>query len=159
SGAAGGSFAAANYAISYLTGILTVAAAPLTVTAADVAKSYGQTPALSGFTPVGLQNGESIGSVAETSPGAAATASVGGGPYTITANGAAGGCFAAANYAIRDLSGGPIAEMLGLVPMAPSALNQASTLVAIPGTTQTTTESAEAPSNSDTTPDHPRQQD
>ena len=61
-------------------GALTVSRAPLAITAGDVAKSYGQTPVLSAFTPVGLQNGETIGSVSETSPGTVATASVAGGP-------------------------------------------------------------------------------
>ena len=82
-----------------------VTQAPLAITAGDVAKSYGQTPALTAFTPVGLQNGETIGAVTETSPGAAATASVAGSPYAITATGASGGSFSAANYAITFFDG------------------------------------------------------
>ena len=150
SGATGGSFAATNYAISYLTGILSVA---------DAAKSYGQTPALDAFTPLGLQSGETIGSVAETSPSAAATARIGDGPYAITASATTGGSFAAANYAINYLTGTPVAEMLGLVLVAPLALKQAGALVITPGTTQLTTGLAEAPSNSDTMPDHLREQE
>ena len=86
-------------------GALTVSRAPLAITAGDVAKSYGQTPVLSAFTPVGLQNGETIGAVTETSTGAAAATSVAGGPYAITATGASGGSFSAANYAITFFDG------------------------------------------------------
>jgi hypothetical protein len=100
SGATGGSFTPSNYTISYANGVLTVAPAPLTVTASNVAKSYGDTPALTGFTTSALVNGETVGSVTETSPGSAATAPVAGSPYVITPSGATGGTFTPSNYTI-----------------------------------------------------------
>ena len=105
SNATGGTFNASNYAISYVDGSLAVTPASLTITANDASKIYGQTPVLSGFTSSGLQNGETIGSVTESSAGAAATASVAGGPYVIRANNAAGGTFNASNYAISYVDG------------------------------------------------------
>ena len=79
---------------------LTIAPAPLTITAGDVTKTYGQTLTLSAFTSSGLQNGETIGSVTLASAGTAATAGVGATPYAIAAGGATGGTFNPANYAI-----------------------------------------------------------
>ena len=105
SGATGGTFTPSNYTISYINGVLTVAPAPLTVTANDVAKSYGDTPALSGFTTTALKNGETVGSVTETSPGQVATAPVAGSPYAITPNGATGGSFTPSNYTISYVNG------------------------------------------------------
>jgi hypothetical protein len=60
---------------------------------------------LTGFTSTGLLNGETIGSVTETSAGAAANAGVAGGPYTITAGNATGGTFNAGNYNITYAGG------------------------------------------------------
>src|SRR5208283_2870148 len=86
SAAAGGTFAAGNYTISYATGNLTVSPAALTVTASAENKTYGQTVAFGSgstlFSPSGLQNGETIGTVtlAVSGNGGAATASVGGSP-------------------------------------------------------------------------------
>ncbi len=97
-----------GYALAYAsTGKLTVDPAPLTVTASDATKTYGQTTSFSGaeFTANGLQNGETIGSVTLTSAGAAATAGVAGGPYAIVAANAAGAAFDPANYAIRYVNG------------------------------------------------------
>ncbi len=104
-GATGGSFNAGNYSISYANGSLTVTPAALTVTAGNASKSYGQTPTLSAFSSTGLQNAETIGSVTETSAGRAATASVSGGPYTITPGSATGGSFDAGNYSIGYANG------------------------------------------------------
>src|SRR5262249_32571363 len=65
SAATGGTFNAANYAISYVNGTLTVNPAALTVTANNASKTYGQTVTFTGseFAASGLQNGETIGSV------------------------------------------------------------------------------------------------
>jgi hypothetical protein len=103
----GGTFAASNYAITYVDGQLTVNPASLTVTANDAVKSYGQTVTFTGteFTSTGLQNGETIGSVVLASAGAAPTAGVAGSPYAITASGAAGGTFNPANYTIGYADG------------------------------------------------------
>ncbi len=105
SAATGGTFNLGNYNITYATGLLTVNPAPLTVTASSASKSYGQTPTLTAFTHSALQNGETIGSVTETSPGTSATASVAGGPYTITPSAATGGTFNPSNYTISYATG------------------------------------------------------
>src|SRR6185437_15492956 len=103
--ATGGTFDAGNYTISYVDGNLAVTPAALTVTANDVSKVYGQTPTLTGFTSIGLQNGETIGSVTESSAGASATANVAGGPYAIGASNATGGTFDAGNYTSSYVDG------------------------------------------------------
>ncbi|RII26601.1 MAG: hypothetical protein CXR31_09285 [Geobacter sp.] len=96
-----------GYDISSVDGSLTVNPAPLTVTASNATKTYGQTASFSGteFTPSGLQNGETIGSVTLASAGTAATAGVSGSPYTITASNASGGTFNAGNYTITYNNG------------------------------------------------------
>ena len=105
SAATGGTFVPANYTISYVNGVLTVAPVPLTVTASDATKTYGQTPVLAAFTTAGLLNGEAVGSVTETSPGQPATASVEGSPYAIMASNATGGTFTPSNYTIGYVDG------------------------------------------------------
>ena len=84
--------AAGNYNISYANGSFTVTAATLDITANNQSKSYG-----TAFTFIGnefslvagqLKNGDTVASVTLTSAGAAATANVGGSPYTITASAA-----------------------------------------------------------------------
>ena len=88
-----------------MNGTLTIAPAPLTVTAQNVDKVYGQAPDLSGFSTTGLVNGETVGSVSLASAGQPATASVAGSPYTITASDATGGTFVAGNYSISYVAG------------------------------------------------------
>ncbi len=111
SAAAGGTFTAGNYAINYIAANLTVSQAPLTITANAQSKMYGATlnfgSGSTQFTPSGLQNGESVGSVtlAVSGGGGAATASVSGSPYTITPSGAIGGTFTAGNYSISYANG------------------------------------------------------
>jgi hypothetical protein len=81
--------------------------APLTVTADNASKTYGQVTTFSGseFTSSGLQGGETLGSVMLASAGAAATAGVAGSPYAIVASDAAGGTFSAGNYTITYNNG------------------------------------------------------
>ncbi len=107
SNAVGGTFNAGNYSISYVNGALTVNPAALAITADNASKTYGQTLTFAGseFTSVGLQNGETIGSVTLTSPGAASTANVAGSPYLITPSNAVGGTFNAGNYSISYVNG------------------------------------------------------
>jgi hypothetical protein len=105
SAAVGGTFSPSNYLISYVDGKLTIAPAPLTVTATDVNKTYGDVPTLSGFTSAGLVNAETIGSVTEVSPGSAATSPVAGSPYNITPSAATGGTFTPGNYVISYVDG------------------------------------------------------
>jgi len=111
SAATGGTFTAGNYTITYASGSLAVNPAALTITANPESKTYGQTVTFGSgstlFTPTGLQNAETIGSVtlAVGGSGGAATASVAGSPYTITPSAATGGTFAAGNYAITYATG------------------------------------------------------
>lgn len=81
--------------------------APLTITANDASKEAGQAIVLpgSGFTSNGLVNNETVGSVTLTSPGTAASATVIGNPYRITAGDATAGTFDPANYAINYVQG------------------------------------------------------
>jgi uncharacterized repeat protein (TIGR03803 family) len=107
SAATGGTFTAANYNITYNTGLLTVNPAALSITAGAQSKTYGQTVAFGSgstlFSSSGLQNGETIGTVTLACIGGAATAAVG--SYTITPGAAVGGTFAPANYDITYISG------------------------------------------------------
>jgi filamentous hemagglutinin family protein len=114
SSASGGTFAASNYAIVYVNGLLTVIPTDLTVTASAATMTYGQTPTLTAFTTTGLMNGETVGSVTGTSPGTAATASVAGGPYVITPGKASGGTFTASNYTIVYVNGALTVKPAGL---------------------------------------------
>ena len=93
-----GTLAASNYDFSYTNGSLTVNRANLTVTAANDSKIYGSNTTAAniaytsgvaanvstGYTTLGLVNGDTISSATLTSTGANATATVAGGPYTIT---------------------------------------------------------------------------
>jgi len=99
--------ASSNYTLAYTGVNLTVTAAALTVTANNQSKTYGGTFTFAGteFTSVGLQNGETIGSVTLTSAGSVATASVAGSPYAIVASAATGGTFTASNYTIGYTNG------------------------------------------------------
>ena len=85
----------------------TITPAGLTVTANNQARFYGDTLVLAGteFTPAGLQNFETIGSVTLASAGTAAAAHVVGGPYPIAASAATGGSFTASNYTITYVNG------------------------------------------------------
>ena len=109
SGATGGTFTPANYAITYATGALTVNPAALTVTASAQSKTYGATLVLgtSAFSTSGLQNGETVGSVTLTASGSPAgtAATAAAGPYTITPSSATGGTFSTANYTITYATG------------------------------------------------------
>jgi MBG domain (YGX type) len=94
-----------NYNISYVNGSLTISAAPLTITAKNASKTYGQTLTFAGteFTASGLLNSDTVSSVALASAGAASTASVTGSPYLITASSALGSGLN--NYTINYISG------------------------------------------------------
>lgn len=94
-----------NYAVTVLTAPGTITPAALTITAQDLSKVYGQTPDLTGFVTSALVNGETVGTVALSSPGQLATAAVAGSPYPITPSGAAGGTFTPGNYSISYVNG------------------------------------------------------
>ncbi|WP_158269491.1 MBG domain-containing protein [Limnohabitans sp. JirII-29] len=107
SAATGSSFAASNYTITYVNGVLTVTPALLSVTANNQSKGYGTTLSLDGseFTAVGLQNTDAISSVSLASAGLAATAPVANSPYGVTPSAATGSSFAASNYTITYVNG------------------------------------------------------
>jgi hypothetical protein len=79
--------------------------APLTVTAQDRSKVYGQTAFFAGteFTTSGLQGGDTVSFVTLTSAGAPAAATVAGGPYAITPSAAIGSGLS--NYTITYVDG------------------------------------------------------
>ncbi len=97
----------ANYATAIRTVSLDVLPAPLTVTANDRSKTYGQAAAFTGaeFTAAGLQNSETVGTVTLTSSGAAPTATVAGSPYSIVPSAASDGTFNPANYSVTYAKG------------------------------------------------------
>ncbi len=90
---------------------LTVNKAPLSITASNQTKVYGQTLTFGSgstqFSAVGLQNGQTVGSVtlAVTGNGGAVNAPVSGSPYTITPSAATGGTFNANNYTLTYNTG------------------------------------------------------
>jgi len=95
-----------NYAITYVSGALTVTPANITVTAANQSKTYGVAHDLgtTGYSVTGnMFNGDSVTGVTLTSAGAAATATVAGGPYAITASNAQGNGLG--NYSITYVGG------------------------------------------------------
>jgi len=104
-----------NYTISYVPGEFEVAPAPLTVTADNQSKTYGQTLTFDGseFSTTGLVNGDSVGSVALASAGAPASASPAGSPYPITASNATG--TGLSNYTITYVPG----ELDVIAPLPP----------------------------------------
>ena len=95
----------ANYAITYVDGRLTVDPAPLTITADDRTKTYGQTVTFAGteFTVSGLLGTDTLTSVSLASAGAPAPAPVAGSPYPITPSAALG--TGVGNYTITYVDG------------------------------------------------------
>lgn len=133
--------ALSNYTLMLVNGNLTVGPAPLLITANDAVKTYGQTLNFAGteFAAVGLVNGDVVKGVTLTSPGAAATAPVGGSPYPISARGATGAGLG--NYTISYASGA-----LTVTPAPPLALHlQLSSTSTVPGQPITVTISATSP--------------
>ena len=85
-----------NYAITYVSGILTVNTAPLTITASSPTITYGVTPVVTA-SYTGLQNGDAAPAVA---PSCSASGPFNVGTYTTTCSGAVD-----SNYAITYVSG------------------------------------------------------
>ena len=96
---------ASNYNIIKKKGALTVSAIDLTITANSTSKNYGDTVTFAGteFTTSGLKNSDTVTSVTLTSAGAAATATVGGSPYSIVPNAAVGSGLG--NYNVKYANG------------------------------------------------------
>jgi hypothetical protein len=93
----------ANLAASRATAIFTISPATLTITAATVTKTYGQTVTFSStaFSESGLVNGNTITGVTETSTGSSASATVG--TYPIVPSAAVGSGLG--NYTITYVNG------------------------------------------------------
>lgn len=101
-----------NYNISTSNGVLTIDPRPITISADDRTKTYGQSLVLGGtdfsITSGTMANLETIGSVTLTSTGGlASNANAGAGTYAnnITPSAATGGTFSDSNYAISYASG------------------------------------------------------
>jgi filamentous hemagglutinin family protein len=114
SAATGGTFSASNYAITYVKGDVTINKAALSITATGQSRVYGSGTGLvygtnqtTDYTVVGLQNGETVGHVNLSVSGASTAISTDVGTLTnaITASGAGGGTFNAANYNITYVQG------------------------------------------------------
>ncbi|HEY9002984.1 MAG TPA: MBG domain-containing protein [Mucilaginibacter sp.] len=108
--ATGGTFTATNYAITYQTGNIVVGTAALSIKANDVTKAQGTTltggAGSTAFTPTGLANSETIGSVTIAyGTGAASNAAPGTYTGSVTPSLATGGTFTASNYAITYQTG------------------------------------------------------
>ncbi len=95
SAATGGTFTPGNYTISYNNGALTVTKAGLSITANNQNKNYGSIltfPVSSGaFTPGGLQNGETVGSVTLSDPNNGGVSNAPIGSYPLAPSAATGG--------------------------------------------------------------------
>jgi hypothetical protein len=112
-----------------------VSVKPLTITANDVSKVYGQTPALTGFTTSTLANSETVGSVTQTSTGQTAAATVAGGPYAIVASDATGGTFTPSNYTISYVNGALTVTAVDAAPpvvVPPPVVVEPSPVVVVP---------------------------
>ena len=116
-----------NYTIStngtgiYLNDVVntgsTITPASLTLTANNQSKVFGTPFTFTGkeFTPTGLQNNETIGTVTLASAGAPASADVGNYPINITPGSASGGTFTPSNYTIAYLPGNMTVSTTSLV--------------------------------------------
>lgn len=110
SAAAGGTFAASNYNITYNNGTLTVNQKALTITAFPVTKAFGNTlsspvTGSTAFSSDGLVGSETIGSVTIAyGTGAAASDAAGVYPDQVTPSAAVGGTFDINNYIVTYVS-------------------------------------------------------
>ena len=104
---AGSLSAGGNYSISINPSApkFAVTPRPLTITANDGSKTYGEAYPFTGweFVATGLINGNTVTSVTLASPGASATASTAGSPYPIVVSGAFGSGLE--NYSITYVNG------------------------------------------------------
>jgi mucin-19 len=101
-----GTLSASNYSFGpFNNGTLTVNTAPLGITASNLSKTYGQAVTFAGteFATSGLLNSDTVTHATLTSAGTAATAAVGGSPYSIVPSAATGSGLT--NYAITYTNG------------------------------------------------------
>ena len=103
--ARGGTFQASNYSITYANGYLYVLPVGLLITVADVWKPLGTSFIPTAFSVAGLVNGDTMGALAMSSTGDAASATIEGNPYVIKASPVSGGTFNASNYTVQYVNG------------------------------------------------------
>ena len=120
-----------NYVIdpTFISGILTITPAPLTITAKNVSMTYGDGTTLddsNGFTHTGLQNGDTVGSVTLLTPNATISSSLNynAGTWTITPSAAIFSSGSSSNYTITydNASTGLTVAQIALTCSAPSVL-------------------------------------
>ena len=130
------SYSDPNYVIdqTFNPGILTVTPAALTITANNASKTYGQTASFAGtaFTTSGLVNGDTVGSVTETSTGSAATAAVGTDPIVPSAATFSAGL--SSNYTITYANGTLTVNPAALTITANNATKTYGQTASFPGT-------------------------
>src|SRR4029077_12750147 len=128
---------APNYTVIYAPGTLTVTPVPLTITANNAIKNYGQTVTFLGteFTVTGLLNGDTVASVTLTSAGAPATAAVG--SYPIVPSAAVG--TGLTNYTITYTNGTLTVNPIALTITANNAIKTYGQTVTFLGTAFTAT--------------------
>src|SRR5262249_14626856 len=130
SAATGGTFTAGDYTITYNNAPVgfTVNPAALAITADNQTKTYGQTFVFNGteFSSVGLQNGETVGTVPPSPARAASALHVAGSPYAITPSAATGGTFTAGDYTIT-YNNAPVGFTVNPAALAITADNQTKT--------------------------------
>ena len=104
--------AKSGYTLVINDGTLTVGPAPLTITASDILRTYGVPFEFEGseFTSIGLKNGETIGRVLLSSPGADLSAPAQAQPYVISIANPTGGTFDARNYGIIFVPGALVVQ-------------------------------------------------
>ncbi|MDR6785362.1 gliding motility-associated-like protein [Pedobacter africanus] len=104
-----------NYMVNNPNGTLTVTQKPLTITADNRNKTYGEAITFAGteFTTTGLINGNTVTGVILSSTGAAATATVAGSTYPIVATAASG--TGLSNYDITYVNGALTVNKASLV--------------------------------------------
>ena len=127
--ATGGTFNPANYNIVYVSANLIVSPAAVTVTASDVHKAFGTAisggPGSTAFISVGLQNGQTIGSVTIAyGSGALSTDAVGTYAGSVTPSGATGGTFNSGNYTITYGTGSLIVDPAGTLTITAKDINK-----------------------------------
>src|SRR5678815_5171656 len=143
-----------SYNISYVNGSLTVDPRPLTITASNKTKVYGDTVVFDETTPStdfsvsGLVNTDTVDSITLSSTGAVATANVAGSPYTIFASAAIG--TGLGNYGISYVNGSLTVDPRDLTISASNKTKTYGDTVTFDQTTPSTDFSVSGLVNSDT---------
>ena len=143
SAATGGSFNINNYSVTYVAASspgLTINPEPVTITAKNQTKIYGQTLATGAgstqFTTNGMVNKQTVGSVTLACSGAPAASPTSGSPYTITVSAATGGTFTNADYSFTYATGAlTVSPGVATVTANPQSMTYGQTVTFGPGST------------------------